>query len=316
MCGSSSSCSRGAAGVRTARLSAPGAELPHARRLRCDRGKPGGRPRLSARGLVACGGRAPATLPRVSWRCSCSSSGLARPWQLAQSVLGAATCGLVLAGRAPLASRAGRWQPRSSAHCIRRSCCTPRVLLTETLYILLLLLFIHAAVTERWSRRGGGSARSAREERPRCCTWPSSRPLFMRASVRSLLRAATIAVLVVLPWAGGTPGSMARHISSRDRGRNLHQGCSSRVAWAGRRRSASSTREATGAVERPATGRIAWTGDVTVDDAARRPGGARVDRPASRRRDSAVGPKPPAHLVSRPQRRAWHCTRVVHGMLL
>jgi len=240
------------------------------------------------------------------------------PWQLAQSVLGAATCGLVLAV-------ARRWASRAGALAAAIFCALHPTLvlytarpLTETLYILLLLLFIHAAVTERWFAVGGWLGLGLLVKSSALLHLAVVPPLFMRASVRSLLRAATIAVLVVLPWAGWNTWLYgAPHLLTATGGRNLHQGLfiSRRVGWT--TPVGELNREADWALWNDLRqARIAWTGDVTVDDAA----AGRVAREWI-----AQHPDVATRLWARNLLLTWYLARsapsmalhaVVHGMLL
>jgi hypothetical protein len=140
----------------------------------------------------------------------------------------------------------------------------------------------------------------------------------MRASVRSLLRAATIAVLVVLPWAGWNTWLYgAPHLLTATGGRNLHQGLfiSRRVGWT--TPVGELNREADWALWNDLRqARIAWTGDVTVDDAA----AGRVAREWI-----AQHPDVATRLWARNLLLTWYLARsapsmalhaVVHGMLL
>ena len=192
------------------------------------------------------------------------------PWQVAQCVLGAATCALVL-------TVARRWASRAGALTSAILCTAHPTLvlytarpLTETLYILLLVLFVHAAVTERWVAMGGWLGLGLLVKSSALLHLVVVPALLMRASVRSLLRAAMIAALVVLPWAAWNAWLYgAPHLVTATGGRNLHQGLfiSRRVSWT--TPVGELNREADWALWNDLReARVAWTGDVTVDDAA------------------------------------------------
>lgn len=192
------------------------------------------------------------------------------PWQVAQCVLGALTCTLVLVVARRWASRAGALaaailcalHPTLVLYCARP--------LTETLYILILVLFVHGLATERWLAAGGWLGLGLLVKSSALLHVVAFPPFLVRASVRPLLRAAALAALVVLPWAGwnlwlhGAP-----HLLTATGGRNLHQGLfiSRRVGWT--TPVGELNREADWALWNDLRqARIAWTGDVTVDDAS------------------------------------------------
>jgi hypothetical protein len=142
--------------------------------------------------------------------------------------------------------------------------------LTETLYIFLLVLFVHALVTERWLAAGGWLGLGLLVKSVALLHLVALPPLVRRASFRSLLRAAAVGILVVLPWVGwnvwayGTP-----HLLTATGGRNFHQGLfiSRRVGWT--TPVGELNREADWALWNDMRqARVAWTGDVVLDDAA------------------------------------------------
>jgi 4-amino-4-deoxy-L-arabinose transferase-like glycosyltransferase len=192
------------------------------------------------------------------------------PWQVAQCVLGALTCVLVF-----LVAR--RWASRGGALAASLLCALHPTLvlytarpLTETLYILLLVLLVHALATERWLAAGGWLGLGLLVKSSALLHLVAFPPLLPRASARSLVRAATIVVLVILPWAAwnlwvhGAP-----HLLTATAGRNLHQGLfiSRRVGWT--IPVGDLNREADWALWNDLRqARVAWTGDVTIDDAS------------------------------------------------
>ena len=192
------------------------------------------------------------------------------PWQAAQCLLGALTCVFVL-----LVAR--RWASRAGALAATALCVLHPTLvlytarpLTETLYVFLLVLFVHALVTGRWLAAGGWLGLGLLVKSVALLHLVALPPLVRRASFRSLLRAGSVAVLVVLPWVGwnvwayGTP-----HLLTATGGRNLHQGLfiSRRVGWT--TPVGELNREADWALWNDMRqARVAWTGDVVLDDAA------------------------------------------------
>ena len=192
------------------------------------------------------------------------------PWQVAQCVLGAATCLLVL-----LVAR--RWASRAGALLAAALCALHPTLvlyvarpLTETLYIFLLALFVHALATRRLIAAGAWLGLGLLVKSTALLHLLALVPFIARASVRRLLWAVTVAALVVLPWVGwnlwlhGSP-----HLLTATAGRNLHQGLfiSRRVGWT--TPVGDLNREADWALWNDLReARVAWTGDVAVDDAA------------------------------------------------
>jgi hypothetical protein len=192
------------------------------------------------------------------------------PWQVGQSVLGALTCVFVL-----LVAR--RWASRIGAVGAAVFCALHPTLvlyvarpLTETLYIFLLVLFVHALVSERWLAAGGWLGLGLLVKSSALLHLVALPPLLSRASVRPLLRAGAVTVLVLLPWVGWNVWAHgAAHLLTATGGRNLHQGLfiSRRVGWT--TPVGELNREADWALWNDMRqARVAWTGDVTVDDAA------------------------------------------------
>ena len=192
------------------------------------------------------------------------------PWQVAQCVLGAVTCAIVLVV-------ARRWASRAGALAAAMFCALHPTLvlytarpLTETLYILLLVLFVHALTTERWLEAGGWLGLGLLVKSSALLHLVALPPLLARASLRPMLRAAIVAALVVLPWVGWNVWAFgAPHLLTATGGRNLHQGLfiSRRVGWT--TPVGDLNREADWALWNDMRqARVAWTGDVTVDDAA------------------------------------------------
>jgi hypothetical protein len=133
-----------------------------------------------------------------------------------------------------------------------------------------------------------------------------------------MLRAGAVAVLVLLPWVGWNVWAHgAPHLLTATAGRNLHQGLfiSRRVGWT--TPVGELNREADWALWNDLRqARVAWTGDVTVDDAA----AGRVAR-------EWIGqhPRVATRLWARNLLLTWYLARtatsmvlhaVVHGILL
>ncbi len=126
------------------------------------------------------------------------------PWQLAQSLCGALTCGLVFAMAQRYASRA--------AACAAAAVCVvhPTLVLytarplTETLYVVLLLLFVWA-ITAPVARPGAAGVALGLQLLIKSTAFVDvlgCAPLIGRAGPGGVVTAALSAVLVVLPWAG------------------------------------------------------------------------------------------------------------------
>ena len=192
------------------------------------------------------------------------------PWQVAQCLLGASTCALVL-------MVARRWASRVGALTAAVLCALHPTLvlytarpLTETLYVLLLVLFVHALTTERWLAAGGWLGLGLLVKSVALLHLVALPPLLARASLRPMLRAAAVAALVVLPWVSWNVWAYgAPHLLTATGGRNLHQGLfiSRRVGWT--TPVGELNREADWALWNDLRqARVAWTGDVSADDAA------------------------------------------------
>jgi 4-amino-4-deoxy-L-arabinose transferase-like glycosyltransferase len=240
------------------------------------------------------------------------------PWQVAQSLFGAATCVLVL-----LVAR--RWASRAGALLAALFCALHPTLvlyaarpLTETLYVLLLALFVHALATRRLVAAGAWVGLGLLVKSTALLQLVALVPLVARASARQLVWALVVAAMVVLPWAGwnlwahGSP-----HLLTATAGRNLHQGLfiSRRVGWT--TPVGDLNREADWALWNDLRqARVAWTGDVAVDDAA----AGRVAREWI-----AQHPEVAATLWTRNLLLTWYLARgttsmavhaALHGMLL
>ena len=192
------------------------------------------------------------------------------PWQVAQSLFGAATCVLVL-----LVAR--RWASRAGALVAALACALHPTLvlyaarpLTETLYIFLLALFVHALATRRLVAAGAWLGLGLLVKSTALLHLVALVPFVTRASVRRVVWAMTVAAMVVLPWAGWNLWAHgAPHLLTATAGRNLHQGLfiSRRVGWT--TPVGDLNREADWALWNDLRqARVAWTGDVAVDDAA------------------------------------------------
>jgi hypothetical protein len=181
--------------------------------------------------------------------------------------------------------------------------------LTETLYVFLLVLFVHALVTGRWLAAGGWLGLGLLVKSVALLHLVALPPLVRRASLRSLLRAGSVTVLVVLPWVGwnvwayGTP-----HLLTATGGRNLHQGLfiSRRVGWT--TPVGELNREADWALWNDMRqARVAWTGDVVLDDAAAgRVAREWIGQHPDARRASGRGTCPTRYLARTAG--AWRCT--------
>jgi 4-amino-4-deoxy-L-arabinose transferase-like glycosyltransferase len=240
------------------------------------------------------------------------------PWQVAQCVLGAATCLLVL-----LVAR--RWASRAGAVLAAVLCALHPTLilyvarpLTETLYIFLLVCFVYALATRRLVAAGAWLGLGLLVKSTALLHLVALVPFITRAGVRRLLWGITVAALVVLPWAGwnlwahGSP-----HLLTATAGRNLHQGLfiSRRVGW--KTPVCDHNREADWALWNDLReARIAWTGDVAIDDAS----AGRVAREWI-----VQHPDVAAHLWARNLLLTWYLARgttsmavhaALHGVLL
>jgi hypothetical protein len=187
-----------------------------------------------------------------------------------QSLFGAATCVLVL-----LVAR--RWASRAGALAAALACALHPTLilyvarpLTETLYILLVALFVHALATRQLVAAGAWLGLGLLVKSTALLHLVALVPFVTRASVRQVVGAMAVAAMVVLPWVGwnlwayGSP-----HLLTATAGRNLHQGLfiSRRVGWT--TPVGDLNREADWAMWNDLRqARVAWTGDVAVDDAA------------------------------------------------
>jgi hypothetical protein len=192
------------------------------------------------------------------------------PWQVAQSLLGAATCVLVL-----LVAR--RWASRAGALVAALACALHPTLvlyaarpLTETLYVLLVTLFVHALATRRLVAAGAWLGLGLLVKSTALLHLLALVPFVTRASVRKVVGAMTVVAMVVLPWVGWNLWAHgAPHLLTATAGRNLHQGLfiSRRVGWT--TPVGDLNREADWALWNDLRqARVAWTGDVAVDDAA------------------------------------------------
>jgi hypothetical protein len=143
-------------------------------------------------------------------------------------------------------------------------------------------------------------------------------PLLARTSLRPVLRSAAVAALVVMPWVGWNVWAHgAPHLLTATAGRNLHQGLfiSRRVGWT--TPVGELNREADWALWNDLRqARVAWTGDVRVDDAA----AGRVARDWIRQHPDVA-----TQLWARNLLLTWYLARtaasmalhaVVHGVLL
>lgn len=240
------------------------------------------------------------------------------PWQLAQCLLGAATCVLVLAV-------ARRWTPRAGALGAGLFCALHPTLvlyaarpLTETLYVFLLVGFVHALATARRFAAGAWLGLGLLVKSSALLHLVALPPLVGRVPARRAIGAAMLAGLVVLPWAAWnlwTYGSP--HLLTATAGRNLHQGIfiSNRVGWT--TPVGDLNREADWALWNDLRHhRMPWTGDVRRDDAA----AGRVARVWI-----AQHPARAASLWARNLALTWYLTRTrlsmavhaaLHGVLL
>ncbi len=192
------------------------------------------------------------------------------PWQVAQCFLGATTCVFVL-----LVAR--RWASRAGALLAAVLCALHPTLilyvarpLTETLYILLLVLFVHALATRRLVAAGAWLGLGLLVKSTALLHLVALAPFVVRASIRQLLWAITVTAMVVLPWVGWNLWAHgAPHLLTATAGRNLHQGLfiSRRVGWT--TPVGDLNQEADWALWNDLRqARVAWTGDVVADDAA------------------------------------------------
>jgi 4-amino-4-deoxy-L-arabinose transferase-like glycosyltransferase len=191
------------------------------------------------------------------------------PWQLAQCVLGAVACAVVALVAFGCAGRAGALA--AGLACALHPTLVLYVArpLTETLYVLLLVLSLRAMTAGWWLAAGLWLGLDLLVKSSAFLNLVAAAPYARRARPRALAAGAAAAALVVLPWVGwNLHRHGAPHLLTATAGRNLHQGLfiSRRVGWT--TPVGELNREADWALWNDVRRRrIPWTGDVRRDDA-------------------------------------------------
>ncbi len=158
------------------------------------------------------------------------------PWQLVQCIAGAATCALVF-------SLARRHASRAAALAAGGLCALhPALILytarpfTETLYTLLLVLLVRALLAPAWRARSVGALLGLQLLTKSTAVLQAATLILAaaRGRVGAALRAAGVALLVMVPWvAWNLTTSGAPHLLTATAGRALYHGLyiSRHVSW-------------------------------------------------------------------------------------